>query len=304
MVQLAPRQLNKCLQPAILLILATSHANTQIRLYDATRDAAAQEAKKTVDNIQTGDLFKRQANNLQLLTEKDFATTLEDARVEMSSWINAFISWGDVEDMIHGIKPACTDAIAPPPNINDATSKLNAQESALNSEIKRIRASATSSTDPTLDRLANDLGQFESALRFAKDQLSIDKPAVNATISVLDQLESLCKAYQDQMEGVDKARSKLQDLKVELKKAMLASLKIDEDYLLAKLALNKRCQDEYKPIQQLIDAYKLPQGVPSDERIDETLQRLSGNTPDVQQAAKSLFVGAALASRGKLPERL
>ena len=289
----------------ILLCLATPPAEAQLRLYDAKRNAAAQEAKKTVDKIQSHDLFKKQEDNLRRLTERDITTNVEDARLEMTTAINAFTSWSDVKALKDQIKPACM--ANPGPNATEAQGKLKAQEAVLNSEIKAIQASATSASDPSLDRLANDLGQFDSALKFANDQLSLDKTAVTATIGVLDQLDSLYKGYQEQMKAIDAAKSHFRDLKIELKKALLSRLKVDEVYLLTKVALYKRCLAEFEPIQQLIERYdkhSLPQGITIDQNIDVTLKLLSGKPEDLQQVADLLFVGAALASRGQLPGRL
>jgi hypothetical protein len=284
----------------VLLCFTISVANAQFRLYDAKRDAAAQEAKKTADKIQSGELFKKQERNLQALTEKDTATTVSDARVEMSTSINAFIRWSDIQNLVEDVKQKA--ARLPPHETKALQAKLAEQEAALQSQIKVIQAMATGD-DPSLQRLADTLGQIDSVLKFAKDQLPKDQAAVTTSVAALDQLQTLYKEYQKQMQAVDSAVSKLQDLKIELKKALLGRLKVEEDYLLAKAALYERREKELEPVRMLLQE-KLPDSIGSDDRIDETLQRLATNEGQLRAAVQYLFIGASLAARGRLPDRL
>src|SRR6266498_3465381 len=70
------------------LLLTAAPSIAQLRIHDAKRDAAAQEAKKTAEKIQSGDVFRKQSANLQILVDRDVATTVADAKIEMESMIN------------------------------------------------------------------------------------------------------------------------------------------------------------------------------------------------------------------------
>jgi 23S rRNA U2552 (ribose-2'-O)-methylase RlmE/FtsJ len=282
-------------------LLAAVPGDAQLRLYDAKRDAVAQEAKKAAATIQSGDLFKKQTQNLRLLSEKDVAMTIADAHQEMSALINSFITWADVENLRDDLKRQT--ARQPPPDVQSRIKQLDAQETALKGQITQITAVAANGS-PELDHLVSSIGQFDAALKFAKDNVSVDGAAVTTTISVLDQLQSLYTSYQQQIQAVDKAAAQLRELKVNLKKTLLARLKVEEDYLVAQAGLYERREKELGPVRQLLDVCRLPTGASRDDRIDDTLEKLAGDRSGLSSAVRSLYAGAALASQGALPDRL
>jgi hypothetical protein len=57
-------------------------------------------------------------------------------------------------------------------------------------------------------------------------------------------------------------------------------------------------------VRTLLSAYKRPEGASRDDRIDETLDKLAGDRDLLSRAVRSLYIGAALASQGALPDRL
>jgi hypothetical protein len=282
-------------------ILAAGPGNAQLRIYDAKRDAIAQDAKKAAATIQSGDLFKKQAQNLRLLTEKDVAMTIADAHQEMSASINSFITWADVENLRDNLKSQT--ARRPSPDVQGRKTQLDAQGKALKEQITQISTVAANGT-PELDHLVTSIGQFDAALKFAKDNVSVDNAAVTTTISVLDQLQSLYASYQQQIQAVDKAAAQLRELKVNLKKTLLARLKVEEDYLVAQAGLYERREKELGPVRQLLAVCERPTRASRDDRIDDTLEKLAGDRIALGGAVRSLYAGAALASQGALPDRL
>src|SRR6266700_963251 len=72
----------------VSLWLGSMPSAAQLRIHDAKRDAAAQEAKRAADKIQSGDIFRKASSNLQIASERDIATTVADARLEMEAAIN------------------------------------------------------------------------------------------------------------------------------------------------------------------------------------------------------------------------
>jgi hypothetical protein len=55
---------------------AATPGKAKFRIYDGQRAAAAQEAKKAADQIKSGNLFKKQAQNLRLLAENELIDLL------------------------------------------------------------------------------------------------------------------------------------------------------------------------------------------------------------------------------------
>ena len=84
----------------VVVIAAVTPAFGQFRLYDAQRDAAAQSAKQAADKISGGDVFRKEAQNLKTLADKDIATTVADARLEMQGMINGLNTWSDVVALV------------------------------------------------------------------------------------------------------------------------------------------------------------------------------------------------------------
>lgn len=275
----------------------------QVRLHDAQRDSAAQDAKKIADQIQNTDLFQKQMTNLNLLNEKDVATTLADAKQEMTTAVDAFVKWSDLADLRNEISKNVQPT--PTPDITAQKKQLDAQEDALNKQVAAISKTAGDSSTE-VGQLANSIGQFQSALQFANDQLNSNQEAANKAISVLTQLQTLYKSYSDQMQVVNRTTAKLKDLQTNLKGALLARLKVEEDYLVAKAALYQRRENDLKTVRNLVKACQLPTQIAKDDRIDGTMEKLASarNRDALERASRVLFACTSLAAEGRLPDRL
>lgn len=285
---------------AAVMFVLDGQVPAQLRIYDGARDAAAQEAKKAADKVKSGDVFKKQSQNLQSLVERDIATTVADARVEMQGFVDQLRAWSDVEDLKRTIRGEL--APAPPEDIAVRKSELAQAKARLQGQIKSLSAAAENEADelkPVIERLGN----IEAALQFADEHLGVNDPGVTGAMNALNQLQGLYKSYQDQFDAVNKAEKRLSELKVNVKKALLARLKVEEDYLLTQVALYARNEQELKatPLQ---GRCAIPAGVPRDEPIDETLDRLASNRPALERALGSLYACGSLAAEGMLPKRL
>jgi len=272
-----------------------------LRIYDGARDAAAQEAKKTADKITSGEVFKKQSQNLQALVGRDIETTVADARLEMQSMINSLRQWSDVESLSATIGGESLPA--PPEDIAARKVALGKARTKLQGQIKSLSDAAQNGSDE-LKPVVNTLGDVETALGFANEHLGIKGPGITTAMNVLGDLQGLYQSYQEQLEAVNKAEKRLAELKVNLKKALLARLKVEEDYLLTQVALYARSEAELKQVGHWKAQCVIPQGVVKDENIDETLDRLANNPAGLERAVRSLYACGSFAAEGMLPRRL
>jgi hypothetical protein len=285
----------------ITVFLSAVPSTAQLRIHDAKRDAAAQEAKKTVEKIQSGDVFGKQSANLEILVDRDLATTVADAKIEMESMINGLRQWRDVAELAERIK-----IIEPPASPGEVENRKQALANAatnLKKQITALSASAGSDADelkPLIDRL----GDVESTLGFANDHLGTESEGSKTAMMVLEKLQGLYKNYQNQFDAVNKTDARLRELRINVKKALLARLSVEEDYLLTQVALYARYEREFKEVEHWKKECSVPQGVSNDEYIDETLDRLADERSSVERAVRALFACASLAAEGMLPGRL
>src|SRR5438309_541869 len=155
----------------ITLLLTAAPGIAQLRIYDAKREAAAQDARKTAEKIQSGDVFRKQSANLQVLIDQDVATAVADAKLEMESMINGLRQWSDVaelSDRVESIEPP-----ASPEEVEKRKQALTDATTNLKNQIKVLSSSAGSEADelrPLIDRL----GDIDSVLGFANAHLGTE----------------------------------------------------------------------------------------------------------------------------------
>lgn len=282
-----------------LVLVAGATSSAQLRIYDAKRDAAAQEAKKSADRIRNGELFRKQSANVQELIRRDISTTVADARVEMQAKINALRQWSDVDDL--HTAPAET-APPPPAEVESRKARLATSKAQIKAQIDALSAAANE--DDGLKSAVSRLGDVDAILKFADGNIAAGNAGVETAISVLDQLQGLYKSYQDQFAAVNKAAARLTELKVDVKKALLARLKVDEDYLTTQVALHQRNNLEEKQVTHWRAQCAVPANIPKEELIEVTLDRLASNPAQLERAVRALYACGSLAAEGALPQRL
>lgn len=94
--------------------------------------------------------------------------------------------------------------------------------------------------------------------------------------------------------GTSRIRQSLSVLKVAVKRALLARLKVEEDALLTEVALHERSETEFKAVDHWLKQCATPQGVAKEEAIEETLDRLKLHKqafPKEGQLLETLFSG-------------
>jgi hypothetical protein len=284
-----------------LLLLLAVPLGAQLRLHDPTRESLAQDAKKTVEKIRAGESFKRQAENARILMERDVATALADAKVEMKNRIHALRAWSDVTALLEAT-PMDTDALTPA-EIQQLKDDIKARRENLEAQIKRLRGAAEEPDNP-LEPLVEQLGQIESVLKFADADLGLGGPLLTDARKAIGQLEALYGDYEKQFAAVNKAATALSTLKINMKKALLARLKLEEDAITAEVALHTRRAAEMAPVRVWRNRCRVPAGVPESELIDETLNRLAVQPQALTSATSALFGCASYAAAKELPGRL
>jgi hypothetical protein len=285
----------------ISLWLGSMPGAAQLRIHDAKRDAAAQEAKKTADRIQSGDIFRKASSNLQIISERDIATTVSDARLEMEAVINSLRQWSDVAALKDRVN--IISSPVPPEEVERRKQALANANGAIKNQIAALSKSAGSDAEE-LKPFIDKLGDVDSALGFASSHLGVDSEATKTAMMVLDKLQGLYQSYENQFDAVNTTQARLRELRINVKKALLARLSVEEDYLLTRVALYARYEREFKEVEHWKRQCAVPQGVHSDEYIDETLDRLATNRDDIEKAVRSLFACGSLAAEGMLPGRL
>jgi hypothetical protein len=284
----------------ISLWLGSTPSAAQLRIHDAKRDAAAQDAKKAADKIQSGDIFRKVSSNLQIMSERDIATTVADARLEMEATINSFRQWSDVTALKDRVN--IISSPVPPEEVERRKQALATANGAIKNQIAALSKSAGS--DEELKPFIDKLGDVDSALGFASSHLGVDSEASKTAMMVLTKLQGLYQSYQNQFDAVNTTQARLRELRINVKKALLARLSVEEDYLLTQVALYARYEREFNEVEHWKRQCAVPQGVHSDEYIDETLDRLATSRDDLEKAVRSLFACGSLAAEGMLPGRL
>lgn len=285
---------------AWISLLLPALSSAQWRVFDKQRDAIAQDALREARGIQSGSVFEKQARNLRALSEKDIAVILESSHVRMRGNVNSFRTWDDLELAVDSAR-ASTQRIAPP-DIAKAQLDLDTQRGNLKAEIDNLKA--VPMEDP-LKNVMNLIGEVSPALE-AGQKLLNDKDAagVDTAVAVLKDLQTLYTAYRAQLSAVDNVISQLNDLKIQVKKALLARLKVEEDILLGRVALYERRERELDPVRRLIKSFGQPQGVATDESISITLAALASDRARLQRAVRALYVATAIAARAEIPDDL
>ena len=291
------------LQRILLLGIAAGALNGQIRVFDKQRDAIAQQALEQAKGIESGTIFGKQTRNLQALAAKDIAVMLRDAKTRAKGSINSFRTWEDlqtvVSDAVASTKVEEMDVTAGPNEL----AKLQVQRDQINAEIAGLQATVAGNDE--LGVLAADLDKVDGAL--ALGQKFIDAKDAKGLAEVQADLGDLAKLladYRMQMAAVDKVISNLNALKVNVQKALLQRLKVEEDFLLSRAALHDRREAELVPIRRLIRGCVVPKGVSAEARIAATLEQLRTDPTALQLAVKALYTCTSLAARGKIPDDL
>ncbi len=286
---------------SISLLLCGMPSAAQVRIHDAKRDAAAQEAKKAADKIQSGDIFRKASSNLQIMSDRDMATTVADAKLEMETAINGLRQWTDVAELSERL--TIVSPPASPVEIERRKEALASATEALKNQINGVSKSAGSDADD-LKPFIDKLGDIDSVLAFASSHLHVDSEGSKAAMAVIGKLQALYKSYEDQFDAVNKTDIRLRELRVNVKRALLARLSVEEDFLLTQVALYSRYEQEFKEVEHWKKQCIVPDGVSTGEYIDETLDRLASNRDDLEKAIRSLFACGSLAAEGMLPSRL
>ncbi len=285
----------------VSLWLGSMPSAAQLRIHDAKRDAAAQEAKRAADKIQSDNIFRRASSNLQISSERDIATTVADAKLEMEAAINGLRQWSDVaalRDRVNIISSA-----VPAEELERRKQALANANGAIKNQIAALSKSAgldAAELKPFIDKL----GDVESALGFASNHLGVDSEGSKTAMMVLDKLQGLYKSYENQFDAVNTTQARLRELRINVKKALLARLSVEEDYLLTQVALYAKYEREFKEVEHWKRQCAVPQGVSPDEYIDETLDRLATNRDDLEKAVRAIFACGSLAAERMLPGRL
>jgi hypothetical protein len=285
----------------VSLWLGSMPSAAQLRIHDAKRDAAAQEAKRAADKIQSGDIFRKASSNLQIASERDIATTVADARLEMEAAINGLRRWSDVAKLGDGVN--IIPSAVPAEELERRKQALANANGSIKNQIAALSKSAGLDADE-LKPFIDKLGDVESALGFASNHLGVNSEGSKTAMMVLDKLQNLYKSYENQFDAVNKTQARLRELRINVKKALLARLSVEEDYLLTQVALYAKYEREFKEIEHLKNRCAIPHGISPEEYIDETLDRLATNRDDLEKAARALFACGSLAAEGMLPGRL
>jgi hypothetical protein len=236
-----------------------------------------------------------------MLAEMDIATTVADAPLEMQGMINGLNTWSDVVALVDTVSGE--KVVRTPTDIAARKAAIAQKRTDLSAQIKVLGDAAGQDADE-LRPVINTLGGVEKALNFAETHLSLQDPGVDAAIAVLAKLQTLYKSYQDEFAVVNEAAQTLTDLKIAVKRALLARLKVEEDALLTEVALHERSETEFKAVDHLLKRCAVPEGVPKEEAIDETLDRLATDRPRLEIAVNALYACGSLAAEGTLPKRL
>ncbi len=285
---------------AWISLLLPALLSAQWRVFDKQRDAIAQDALREARGIQSGSVFEKQARNLRALSEKDITVILESSRVRMRGNVNSFRAWNDLE-LVVSIARAKTERIAPP-DVTKSQSDLDAQRDSLKKEIEKLK---NVPMEEPLKNAMNFIGEVSPALE-AGQKLLNDKDAAGLEIAgaVLKDLQTLYAAYGVQLTAVNRVISQLSDLKIQVKKAVLARLKVEEDILLGRVALYERRERELEPVRRLIKAFGQPADVTTDENISVTLAGLASDRARLQRAVRALYIATAIAARAEIPDDL
>ncbi len=285
-----------------LLLVNRTQLSAQLRMHDAQRESIAQDAKKAAETIKSGSLFKKQAQNLQLLVERDVTTTVADARIAMLGMVNALHQWSDVKDLSEGVAGLAVPET--PSDLEERKANLAKSKSELKDQITSLSAVAVKDNDG-LQPLVNTIGNIDSALTFADKHLGVDDDNLTTAIGVLDRLQNLYKNYQLQFQVVNDAAKGLSDLKIGMKKALLARLKVEENALVAEIGLHSRKEMELAAVEHWRKRCRIPKGIPPEEFIDTTLDRLaSGDREELDRAVRALYACGALSAEALLPLNL
>lgn len=274
----------------------------QVRLYNAERDAAAQNAVALSEKLASGETFRRALENLSRLTERDTAVLVEDARAEASMTVDGFITWADIERFKAGLQVA-DEAMPSRSEESVIRADLEAREQSLHSQVERLKRSVAtgSRASAEIDRAS---AQVQHALEHAKSLTGQDKGSDAAVRDIAGQISDLFKSYSDRMDVLSRATAKLAELRNDLQVALLRKLAVEEQFYVSEIELETRRQKDRQRIRSLLRACDVPAGIPRSERINTTLTRF-GREPDrLRGASSALFHCASLAAEAHLPERL
>src|SRR5262249_12493187 len=173
-----------------------------------------------------------------------------------------------------------------PPDVAKAQSDLDTRRLKLEKEIEKLKAVPLE--DP-LKNVMNVIGEVSPVVEEGQKLLNDKDVGGLATAgAVLQDLQTLYAAYAAQLAAVNQVISKLRDLKIQIKKALLTRLKVEEDILLGRMALYERREKELEPIRRLMSEFKQPADVAPSEAIEITLANLAPNRSKVQHAVRSL----------------
>ena len=290
-----------CLLFAVAMQLSILHA--QIRVYDRQRDAIAQQALEHAKAIESGTLFEKQSRNARALAAQDVAVMLQDAKTRARGNINAFRAWSDLLSVAQTVSASSqVETLNQLEQVN-ALAALQAQRDSIKLAITELQATTSGSNE--LELLSANLGKVDSTLELGQKLIDAkDRQGIQEVRAVLSDLTTLLTNYRTQMAAVNAAITKFNSLKVNVQKALLQRLKVEEDYLLSRAALYDRREAELGPIRGLVKRCVISQGVDPDEAIATTLEKLRTEALPLQRAVRILYSCSSLAARSQIPNDL
>ena len=288
-----------------MLVATAMHLPTlqaQIRVYDRQRDAIAQQALVHAKAIESGTLFEKQSRNARALAAQDVAVMLQDAKTRAHSHINGFRFWSELLSVAQTVSASSqVEALNQLEQVNELAA-LQAQRDSIKLTITELQATTTGSSE--LELLAAEIGKVDSTLELGQKLIDAkDRQGIKEVRAVLSDLSTLLTNYRTQMSAVNAAITKFNALKVNVQKALLQRLKVEEDYLLSRAALYDRREAELGPIRRLIPQCEIPNGIDPDEAIATTLDKLRTQTT-LRVAVRTLYSCTSLAARGQIPNDL
>lgn len=282
----------------LLLFLAFTCACFSQRLYDRTRDERAQEALKAAKQIGSGDLFKAQQANLDLIEARDLEAYLLQAREAMRSQVLAFQTWADIDafvDQVDGQLAQPGDSI-----ISARKDKLNALSQQAKDAGAALKHAAPPDAQDDLEDARADVGDLASIFGKAEKILDFKSAEAEKAIAVAQRLGQLYTSYADRMKEMDSTIAKLESLKSQVARAAFERLKVQIAYLGKQMDILLRQEEDNQKLRDLIADYRGQRekfAAPPDPLVTQTLEKLRTNEPALEAAIQALYDATALAAR-------
>ncbi|MDQ6701210.1 MAG: hypothetical protein M3Z36_13605 [Acidobacteriota bacterium] len=161
--------------------------------------------------IGSGDLFKAQQANLDLIDARDLEAHLLQAREAMRAQVLAFQTWADIDDFLNQVdreiaQPADSVILA-------RKDKLNAVKQQVNEAGEALKQAAPPEAQNALDDAVADTEDIASIFGKAEEVVDFQSTEAEKAIAVAQRLGQLYSSYTDRMKEIDSTIAKLQSLK-------------------------------------------------------------------------------------------